>query len=179
VHPIDQPSATVTADGAGKSQLVTPFLQAYYGTGDGGGENQPMRTVTTKDRHGHVEASLVVPPFTAEQAARARDVADFMRAHGFWDEREFVTVDVDGQTFPVIVDIGMRMLTPRELYTAQGFPGDYIIDSVWVSEAGAPAFMSFPKSLQVSCVGNSVSPPDAQAIIAANCDHLVVRRAVA
>jgi DNA (cytosine-5)-methyltransferase 1 len=177
-HPIDHPSATVMADGAGKSQLVTPFLQAYYGTGDGGEENQPMRTVTTKDRHGHVEASLDIPPFTAEQAGRARDVADFMRAHGFWDEREFVTLDVDGQTF-VIVDIGMRMLTPRELYNAQGFPGDYIIDGVWVSEAGEPAFMAFPKSVQVSCVGNSVSPPVAKAIIAANCDHLVVRRVAA
>ncbi|WP_374701886.1 DNA cytosine methyltransferase [Agrobacterium genomosp. 13] len=171
-HEIDRPSATVMADGAGKSQLVTPFLQAYYGTGDGGEENQPARTITTKDRHGHVEAMLDVPPFTEEQAARAREVAAFMRSHGFWDEREFVTLEIDGHTF-VIVDIGMRMLTPRELFNAQGFPGDYQIDGVWVSEDGKETWIAFPKSVQVSCVGNSVSPPVAEALIGANCNHLV------
>ncbi|NTF32322.1 DNA cytosine methyltransferase [Rhizobium skierniewicense] len=181
-HAIDEPSATVMADGAGKSQLVTPFLQAYYGTGDGGEENQPMRTVTTKDRHGHVEAALDVPPFTVAQEGRARQVAEFMRAHGFWDDREFVTLDIAGHTF-VIVDIGMRMLAPRELYNAQGFPADYVIAGVWVQPTvdhnGAPVWLPFPKSVQVSCVGNSVSPPVAEAIIAANCDHLVVRRVAA
>ncbi|WP_422646351.1 DNA cytosine methyltransferase [Agrobacterium tumefaciens] len=171
-HEIDRPSATVMANGAGKSQLVTPFLQAYYGTGDGGEENQPARTITTKDRHGHVEAMLDVPPFTEEKAARAREVADFMRSHGFWDEREFVTLEIDGHTF-VIVDIGMRMLTPRELFNAQGFPGDYQIDGVWVSEDGKETWIAFPKSVQVSCVGNSVSPPVAEALIGANCNHLV------
>jgi DNA (cytosine-5)-methyltransferase 1 len=163
-HGVDEPSATVTA-GVNKSQLVAPFLQAYYGTGDGGEENQPARTITTKDRHGHVEAAISAPPFTDGQADRAREVAEFMRSHGFWDDREFVTLDIGSQTF-VIVDIGMRMLTPRELYNAQGFPTDYRIDS---DVDGKP----FSKSVQVSCVGNSVSPPVARAIVAANCQHLV------
>lgn len=177
-HEIDRPSATVMADGAGKSQLVTPFLQAYYGTGDGGEEDQPARTITTKDRHGHIEAMLDVPPFTEEQAARAREVAAFMRSHGFWDEREFVTLEIDGHTF-VIIDIGMRMLTPRELFNAQGFPGDYQIDGVGVSEDGKETWIAFPKSVQVSCVGNSVSPPVAEALIGANCNHLVAVRVAA
>ncbi len=177
-HEVDRPSATVMADGAGKSQLVTPFLQAYYGTGDGGEENQPARTITTKDRHGHVEAMLDVPPFTEAQAARAREVAAFMRSHGFWDEREFVTIEIDGHTF-VIVDIGMRMLTPRELFNAQGFPGDYQIDGVWVSEDGKETWIAFPKSVQVSCVGNSVSPPVAEALIGANCNHLIAAQVAA
>ncbi|WP_391564455.1 DNA cytosine methyltransferase [Sinorhizobium meliloti] len=119
-HSLEGPSATVMADGGGKSQLVMPYLQAYYGTGDGQHETEPMRTVTTKDRHGHVEATICVPPFTEAQADRARQVASFMRAHGFWDDRELVTVEILGETF-VIVDIGMRMLTPRELFNAQGF----------------------------------------------------------
>jgi DNA (cytosine-5)-methyltransferase 1 len=162
-HGADEPSATVTA-GVNKSALVAPYLQAYYGTGDGGEENQPARTITTKDRHGHVEASLAAPPFTADQADRAREVADFMRSHGFWDDREFVTLDIAGDTY-VIVDIGMRMLTPRELYNAQGFPSDYKIDA---DKDGNP----FTKSVQVSCVGNSVSPPVAAALVAANCGEL-------
>ena len=173
-HAIDQPSATVMADGAGKSQLVAPYLQAYYGTGDGGAEDEPCRTVTTKDRHGHVEAAIGAPPFTVEQEDRARQVAAFLRSHGFWDEREFVTLAIGGQVF-VIVDIGMRMLTPRELYNAQGFPPDYKIDGAYDYQGGqGPVWVSFPKSVQVSCVGNSVSPPPYAAIVAANCAHLSV-----
>lgn len=181
-HPIDQPSATVMADGAGKSQLVTPFLSAYYGVDQDTPVSDPFHTMTTKPRFGHVQPSIDIPPFTEAQAGRAREVAAFMRAHGFWDDREFVTLDIDGQTF-VIVDIGMRMLTPRELYNAQGFPADYIIDGVWaepgIAHNGGPVWLPFPKSVQVSCVGNSVSPPVARAIIAANCDHLVVRQVAA
>ncbi|KQS87369.1 C-5 cytosine-specific DNA methylase [Rhizobium sp. Leaf383] len=173
-HAIDAPSATVMADGAGKSQLVAPYLQAYYGTGDGGAEDEPCRTVTTKDRHGHVEAAIGAPPFTVEQEDRAREVAAFLRSYGFWDDREFVTLTIGAQTF-VIVDIGMRMLTPRELYNAQGFPPDYKIDGAYDYQGGqGPTWLSFPKSVQVSCVGNSVSPPPYAAIVAANCAHLSV-----
>lgn len=163
-HGVEEPSATVTA-GVNKSAVVAPFLQAYYGTGDGGEENQPARTITTKDRHGHVETVLVAPPFTEDQHERAREVAAFLRSYGFWDDREFVTLTVGDAEF-VIVDIGMRMLTPRELYSAQGFPANYKIDA---DATGRP----FPKNVQVSCVGNSVSPPVAEAIVAANCQHLV------
>ncbi|MEA3534268.1 DNA cytosine methyltransferase [Rhizobium sp. CC-YZS058] len=173
-HAIEAPSGTVMADGAGKSQLVAPYLQAYYGTGDGGGEDEPCRTITTKDRHGHVEAGLAAPPFTEAQEATAREVASLLRSHGFWDEREFVTLMINGQAF-IIVDIGMRMLTPRELYNCQGFPADYVIDGAWDSQGGqGPTWLSFPKSVQVSCVGNSVSPPPYAAIVAANCGHLAV-----
>lgn len=172
-----KPLKTVTAGGLHHA-AVAPYLQAYYGTGDGGEENQPARTITTKDRHGHVEVALEVPPFTEAQAARAREVAAFMRSHGFWDEREFVTLEIGGNTF-VIVDIGMRMLTPRELFNAQGFPGGYQIDGVWVSENGKETWIAFPKSVQVSCVGNSVSPPVAEALVGANCSHLIAAQVAA
>ena len=177
-HGVNEPSGTIMADGQGKSQLVMPYLQSYYGTGDGGREDEACRTVTVRDRFGHVEAIVDVPPFTEAQAARARQVADFMRAHGLWDEREFVTVEVDGVTF-VIVDIGMRMLTPRELYNAQGFPPNYKIDGYYdrtkIGHNGGPLWVPFSKSVQVSCVGNSVCPPVAKALVAANCNHLVVQ----
>lgn len=76
--------------------------------------------------------------------------------------------------------IGMRMLTPRELYNAQGFPPDYVIDGAWVnSPDGVPVWRDFSKSVQVSCVGNSVSPPVAQALVAANCGHLAEQREAA
>ncbi len=179
-HEADRPLATTTADGGGKSMLVAPYLQAYYGTGDGGEEDQPCRTITTKDRHGHVEARVDVPPFTEDQAERARQVAAFMRAHGFWDDREFVTITIAGETF-VIVDIGMRMLTPRELYNAQGFPPGYQIDGAYVEPEGSgePVWKPFSKSVQVSCVGNSVSPPVATALVAANCGHMALQQVAA
>lgn len=167
-HEVTEPLATTMADGQGKSQLILPYLQSYYGNGEGGREDDAMHTATTRERFGHVEAVVGVPPFTETQAARARQVADFLRAHGVWDDREFVTVDIDGMTF-VIVDIGMRMLTPRELYNAQGFPRDYKIDG-YHDQSGA--WVPFPKSVQVSCVGNSVCPPVAKALVAANAMHL-------
>jgi DNA (cytosine-5)-methyltransferase 1 len=167
-HAVTEPLATTMADGQGKSQLILPYLQSYYGNGEGGREDEAMHTATTRERFGHVEALVGVPPFTEAQAARARQVADFLRAHGVWDDREFVTVDIDGMTF-VIVDIGMRMLTPRELYNAQGFPRDYKIDG-YRDQSGA--WVPFSKSVQVSCVGNSVCPPVAKALVAANAMHL-------
>lgn len=166
----DEPTHTVTAGGAGLS-LVAPFLGKYYGTGDGQRLDDPTHTVTVKDRFGFVEGELAAPPLTEAQIARARQVADFMRAHGFWDEREFVEVEIDGVLF-VIVDIGMRMLTPRELFNAQSFPPDYIID---LEYQGRP----LPKSTQISCCGNSVSPPVAAALVAANCGHLARMREAA
>jgi DNA (cytosine-5)-methyltransferase 1 len=170
-HSAEKPLGTTTADGGGKSLLVAPHLHAYYGSDQDTPEDEPFHTLTTKPRFSHVEAAISAPPFTEDQHARAREVADFLRSYGFWDEREFVTLTIGDAEF-VIVDIGMRMLTPRELYSAQGFPVDYKIDA---DAEGRP----FPKNVQVSCVGNSVSPPVAAAIVAANCRHLIEYREAA
>ncbi|WP_432787969.1 DNA cytosine methyltransferase [Novosphingobium rhizosphaerae] len=79
-----------------------------------------------------------------------------------------VTVTIDATTY-VIVDIGLRMLTPRELARAQGFPEDYVLDPVvrkflrgkWVER-------KLTISEQISAIGNSVCPPVARALVAAN-----------
>ncbi len=160
----NDPHPTVLA-GGGHSAVITPHLMTMRNAGKPfNGADEPFHTITTKPRFSHVEAALVAPPFTSDQHDRAREVAAFLRSYGFWDDREFVTLSIGGETF-VIVDIGMRMLTPRELYNAQGFPVDYRIDDDGKGNA-------FPKSVQVSCVGNSVSPPVARALVAANCGHL-------
>ncbi|MBY5763615.1 DNA methyltransferase [Rhizobium leguminosarum] len=172
-HRVDEPGHTIGT--REKFSVVAPHLHAYYGSDQDTPETEPFHTLTTKPRFGHVEAAIAIPPLTEDQAARARQVADFMRAHGLWDDREFVSFEVDGVTL-VIVDIGMRMLMPRELYNAQGFPKNYVIDGGWAvpEEGGEAVWVPFSKSLQVSCVGNSVSPPVARALVAANCNHLVV-----
>jgi DNA (cytosine-5)-methyltransferase 1 len=173
--PADEPSR-VACTGGGQSALVAGALTKYYGTGDGQEPGDPLHTVTTKDRFCIATAALSAPPFAPEHHARAREVADFLRAHGFWDDREFVTLDVALETGVsvtlVMVDIGMRMLTPRELFNAQGFPADYEIDR----DADGNVFS---KSDQVGRAGNSVCPPLAAAITAANVPHLAQAREAA
>ncbi len=175
---MERPLKTVTA-GGGHAAMVAPYLSAYYGVDQDTPVNEPLHTLTTKPRFGHVEATVSAPPFGPKHEARAREVADFMRAW-LWDEREFVTIAI-GESLFVIVDIGMRMLTPRELYTAQGFPADYVIDGAWDyhADGAGPVWVDFPKSVQVSCVGNSVSPPVMAALIGANCPDLAEWREAA
>ncbi|ATQ56170.1 DNA cytosine methyltransferase [Paracoccus yeei] len=167
----DEPLATVTATGS-HQMPVTGWLAKYYGTHQDPGLDEPMHTVTTKDRFSHMQAALAAPPFAPEHHARARQVAEFLRAHDAWEGGEFVTLEVDGASY-VVIDIGMRMLTPRELFRAQGFPDDYVIEGVWDGlDTDHPQFRAFAKDVQVSCCGNSVCPPLAAAIVGANCQHI-------
>jgi len=76
------------------------------------------------------------------------------------DRLGLVTVTIKGTPY-VIVDICLRMLQPSELYKAQGFPDDYIIDR---GADGKP----FTKTQQVHMCGNSVSPPPMAALAKAN-----------
>ncbi|WP_287882692.1 DNA cytosine methyltransferase [Paracoccus sp. (in: a-proteobacteria)] len=176
----DDPMATVTATGS-HQMPVAAFFAKYYGTGDGARTDEPMHTITVKDRMAHMQAELAAPPFAPEHHARARQVAEFLREHGVWDGGEFVTLEVEGVTY-VVIDIGMRMLTPRELFRAQGFPDDYVIEGVWevgsgwenIGHNGGPRFIPFAKDVQVSCCGNSVCPPIAAAIVGANCQHIAI-----
>jgi DNA (cytosine-5)-methyltransferase 1 len=170
---LEAPISAVTATGSQQS-INAPWFVKYYGTAKGVPCNDPMHTVTVKDRMGHMQAELAAPTFSPEHEARAREVADFLRSQGVWDGGEFVTVTIKGQEF-VVVDIGMRMLTPRELFNAQGFPPDYVIEGVWSldTKSGEWKFHPFPKNVQVSCCGNSVCPGLAKALAAANCGHLI------
>lgn len=170
-HDPRDPLSTVAASGSHQTP-VAAFFAKYYGTGDGARMDDPMHTVTVKDRMAHMQAELAAPPFAPEHHARARAVADFLRAHDAWDGGEFVTLTIGDASY-VVIDIGMRMLTPRELFNAQGFPADYVIEGVWQADAaGDLHWQAFSKDVQISCCGNSVCPPLAAAIIAANCRHL-------
>ncbi len=168
------PISTVTATGSQQGP-VAAFFAKYYGTGDGARTDAPCHTVTTKDRFSHVQAELAAPVFSEEHKERARQVAGFLRAHDAWDGGEFVTLTLDGETF-VVIDIGLRMLSPRELFNAQGFPPDYVIEGVWHQNGEEWTFEAFTKSTQVSCCGNSVCPDLARALAEANCQHLTTKQ---
>ena len=75
-------------------------------------------------------------------------------------ESEVLTLEMGGTSY-FIADIGLRMLTPRELYNAMGFPPDYIIDHDYTGRA-------YGKSKQVARCGNAVCPPMAEAVVRAN-----------
>ena len=118
---VDTPINTITC-GGGHFAEVQAFLVKYFNTSTAQSVNEPLGTITTKDRFG--------------------------------------LVPVQGEKY-AIVDIGMRMLTPRELYNAQGFPPDYEIETDCYGKA-------YPKTKQIARCGNSVPPPFATAIVRAN-----------
>jgi DNA (cytosine-5)-methyltransferase 1 len=128
-----------------------------------------MSTVTTKDRLGLVESTAVLP-MTPEQLFGARRVAKFLRDHGVQFEGELATV-----CGYVIVDLGMRMLAPRELFRAQGFGPEYVIDKAWVIDpkTGGITEIALTKEQQIRMCGNSVCPPVMRALVAANVPELM------
>lgn len=241
-HRADEPSATITAGGGGKSQLVTPtliqmgygerpgqeprvlrldnplgtvtaggnkfatvsaFLAKHYGgnyTGPGVSMDEPAHSVTTVDHHAVVASHLVklrgtcrdgqptsepMPTVTAGglhvgevkttlavdeyDEHRAQQALAFLREYCGEDCDGLVTVD--GITYR-IVDIGMRMLQPHELYRAQGFPEWYIIDQDYRGQ-------KYAKDKQVARCGNAVPPPFAEALVRANLPELCQQKQIA
>lgn len=161
----DAPVRTQSAKGTHDALVSLPLMTCYYGSDEvGGSVAEPLRTDTAKPRFGLVDTLAAVPPFGPEHEVRARQVADFLRRHGCWDGGEFVTLEVDGVAL-VLVDICMRMLTPRERYNANGFPRDYIIDH-GIDEHGRVIPFSLEK--QGHMCGNAVCPTEAAALVAAN-----------
>lgn len=161
----DEPARTSSAAGNHNALVSLPLMTVYYGTDDDGASvDEPSRTETAKPRFGLAECLAAAPPFGPEHYARARQVAEFLRSHGCWAGSEFVTIEVDGVTL-VIVDIGMRMLTPRERFNAQGFRRDYTIDHGIDENSNR---IEFTLEQQGYMCGNSVCPPEAAALVGAN-----------
>lgn len=157
----EDPHVAVCASGQHSAVVTLPLMTAYYSSGGQHARvDDPSLTVPTKARFGLTHVDAAPPPLSDAQMARARQVAEFLRAHGCWDGGEIVTLTIRGTVY-VIVDIGMRMLTPRELARAQGFPDSYILD---------PMFKGKPLSEteQRHKIGNSVCKLPAAAWIEAN-----------
>lgn len=81
---------------------------------------------------------------------------------------EVLLLEINGEQY-FIADIGMRMLEPRELYNAQGFPVDYIIDHDYKGNV-------YPRTKQVARCGNAVPPPFAEALVRANLPEMCGRK---
>lgn len=169
---VDEPMHTASAGGKHHG-LVTASIAAYYGSEkDGQGIEEPARTTTTKARLGLVECTSAYPGLTPVQLAGARRVAKFLRSQGIQFEGELVTLRGH-----VMFDIGMRMLTPRELFRAMGFPESYVIDRARMVDplTGEEYERALTKEEQIRLCGNAVCPPVARALLEANVPELIQR----
>lgn len=126
----------------------------------------PLGTVSAQGTH-HAEVRAFLTAYYGSD--QDTPLADPM--HTVTTKPRFALVTVEGQKY-AIADIGMRMLQPRELYRAQGFPDTYIIDR------GADG-RSLPKDAQVRMCGNSVCPPLARALVEANYSERQAQRRAA
>lgn len=184
---LDKPLGTCVA-GGNKHALVAAFLAKHYGGNETPGWplEKPISTLTTQDHHHLVTSRLVKlrnncigqdlrePIHTLTTGGHMGEVRAFLlKYYGTADGQQLqdplhtvttkdrhALVMVKGEPYQ-IVDIGMRMLEPHELFAAQGFPADYIHDRT----AGGK---KLSKAAQVRMCGNSVCPPVAAALVRAN-----------
>ncbi|SEL12959.1 DNA (cytosine-5)-methyltransferase 1 [Roseateles sp. YR242] len=181
----NEPLSTITAAGSNQ-RLITAYAVKYYSNGGQWQDlDDPMHTIPTKGRIGVVQTMQVPAASLApEHAERARQCADLLHKYlpeHFAEPAEMVTVHQRGQWW-VLVDITLRMLKPRELFNAQGFPADYVIEEIpdpaQLFKEGIQAAdpLKVPRipltaTAQVRMCGNSVSPPQARALVEANFRH--------
>lgn len=156
---IDDPVMTV--DSSNRYGLVTSFLSKFYKSGTGQDLREPLHTITTSPGHfGEVRAFLM-KYYGTGTGQSAKEPLDTITA-----QDRFGLVVIDGTEYQ-IVDIGLRMLEPSELYGCQGFPEDYIIDHDYTGK-------KYPRSEQVRRCGNAVCPPIPAALIKSNLPELCV-----
>ena len=145
---MEEPMPTVTGKQLG---VVASHLTKFYGTSTGAELTDPMPTVTGGGGHLGLVAAFIQKYYGAE-SGQHQSVADPL--HTIVNKARFglVTVTIAGEEY-VLVDIGMRMLQPRELARAQGLPDEYRLMGT--------------KTVKIAMIGNSVSPPPAQALVEA------------
>lgn len=150
---VNVPTGTVTT--ADHHSLVTAHIMKMRGENVGHGMDEPMHTVTAGGLHHAEVRAFLVKYFGTDQDPRLDEPL-----HTVTTKDRFGLVMVHGVEYK-IVDIGMRMLTPRELYRAQGFPDSYIIDRTKDGK-------QLSKAAQVRMCGNSVSPVLSEVLVKAN-----------
>ncbi len=154
------PLPTVTA--VDHNALQTAHMVKMKGTNLGGQAQDPLQTITAGGGHHGVVATRIVK---AEPGADLQNWPKIRAAlNEFCDyhleDTEVILFSIGGAWY-FMADIGLRMLTPRELYRANGFPDDYKIDRDYTGK-------EYGKTKQVARCGNAVPPPFATALVRAN-----------
>lgn len=153
----------MTVDSSNRYGLVTSFISKFYKSGTGQDMREPLHTITAGDGHfGEVRAFLT-KYYGSGTGQDIKEPLDTITA-----QDRFGLVTIYGTEYQ-IVDIGLRMLEPKELYGCQGFPEDYIIDRDCEGKA-------YPRAEQVRRCGNAVCPPIPTALVRANLKELCVAK---
>lgn len=151
----------MTVDGSNRYGLVASFLSKFYKSGTGQDLREPLHTITCSPGHFGEVRALLIKYYGQGTGQDIRKPLDTVTA-----QDRFGLVTIHGTDYQ-IVDIGLRMLEPKELYGCQGFPDDYIIEHDYEGNA-------YPRSEQVKRCGNAVCPPIPAALVRANLPELCV-----
>ena len=149
----DKPLDTVTAKD--HNSLVTAHILTMRNNMDGQAIDEPLTTISCSGAHHAEVQAFLVKYFSSGTAHSVHKPLDTVTT-----KDRFALVTIHGEEH-IITDIKMRMLTPRELFNAQGFPEDYVIDRDY---EGKP----YSKTNQVARCGNAVTPPVPAALVRAN-----------
>lgn len=167
-RPLDVKSPLHTSTTKDRECVVETFISKFYKTGIGQKPDEPLHTVTTSAGHfGIVTVKMNRSEMNLHHWNEVRELLNAYCGYAIAAD-EILLLDVNG-TMYFISDIGLRMLTPRELYAANGFPPDYIIDHDYTGKA-------YGKTKQVARCGNAVPPPFAEALVRANLPEMCGRR---
>lgn len=153
----DKPLDTVTAHD--HNSLVTAHILTMRNNMDGQPADEPLATITAGGSHHAEVQAFLVKYFSNGTPKPVNSPLDTVTT-----KDRFALVTIHGEEY-IITDIKMRMLQPRELFNAQGFPEDYIIDH---DDSGKP----YPKSKQTARCGNAVTPPVPAALVRANLPEM-------
>ncbi|MEM7211766.1 MAG: DNA cytosine methyltransferase [Pseudomonadota bacterium] len=168
-RPATDPVSTLTATGSQQSVVASHMISMHGADRRSTGADAPLSTITAGGQHAGMVAAFLQKYYGNEQDGVEIDAP--LHTVTTKDRFSLVTVEIGGTPY-ALVDIGMRMLTPRELYRAQGFPDIYQIER---DADGKP----FTKTAQIRMVGNSVCPALAEALVRANASWLIDGRKVA
>ena len=157
---ISGPLHTVTAKD--REGLTIAHMVKMKGTNLGGSMLEPVQTITAGGGHFGVVTTTVVKAESDADLQHWPEIRELLNTYCGYDlgSEDVILFQIDGTSY-FMADIGLRMLTPRELYSANGFPPDYIIDRDYKGN-------SYGKSKQVARCGNAVPPPFAAALVRAN-----------
>lgn len=166
----DEPLHTVTVEE--RHAVAGAFLSHFYkgnGSAQGSAADEPVPTVMGNNKASVVTAKLTPADLKCNEFGHWAEIRAILNRYVGYTlaDDEILLVDINGN-FYFLSDIGMRMLTPRELYLAQGFPSDYQIEFDY---NGKP----YSKKEQVARCGNAVCPPLAEAVVRANLPEYAVR----
>lgn len=161
-RPLDVQDPLHTVTSHDREAVVAAHVVKFKGDNLGHGADEPMQTVTTSAGEFAVCKAYLAKMHGGDELGcwpLIRDLLNEFCGYTLADD-EVLLLEISG-TLYYIADIGFRMLSPRELYNAMGFPPDYIIDRDYEGN-------EYKKSAQVARCGNAVCPPVASALVRAN-----------